>query len=157
MKLVDILKIESIKIPLASNDKDSIIKELVELVTNAIPLADFNSIHNAVCEREKTMSTGIGQGVAIPHCKTEGVTEISAALGIVPDGIDFDSLDGEPTKLFFLLISPESPAGPHLRCLSRISRLLNREEFRIKLTNASSPKEALSIIEEEEKQFFEIK
>ncbi|MFC1564433.1 PTS sugar transporter subunit IIA [candidate division KSB1 bacterium] len=156
MKLVDILKVENVKIPLTGQNKEEIITELVDLIAEPESGVDHKAVHQAILDREKTMSTGIGQGVAIPHGKTEGVDELMAAFGVVPGGVDFESLDGEPTYLFFLLVSPVGPAGPHLRCLSRISRLLNREQFREKLMKAGSPEEAVNLIDEEEKQYFEI-
>ncbi len=156
MKLVDILKTENVKIPLKGKTKEEIIEELVDLIAASDPEVDHEAVHQAILDREKTMSTGIGQGVAIPHGKTEGVEELIGAFGIAPEGVDFDSLDNEPTHLFFLLVSPVGPAGPHLRCLSRISRLLNREEFREHLIKAGSPEEAVKIINDEEKQYFEI-
>ncbi len=156
MRLVDILSVENIKIPLTGSTKEELISELVELISASNPLIDNKAVYDAILEREKTMSTGIGQGIAIPHGKTEGVKEIVAALGIAPAGADFESLDNEPIYLFFLLVSPAGPAGPYLRCLSRISRLLNGGEFRMKLMSAKTPESALSIIDEEEKKYFEI-
>ncbi|MCP4728347.1 MAG: PTS sugar transporter subunit IIA [bacterium] len=156
MKLVDILKTENVKIPLKGKNKEEIIEELVDLIVESNQEIDHDAVHQAILDREKTMSTGIGQGVAIPHGKTEGVDELMGAFGIAPDGVDFDSLDNKPTYLFFLLVSPVGPAGPHLRCLSRISRLLNREDFRELLMKAGSPEEAVKLINDEEKKYFEI-
>ncbi len=156
MKLIDILPLESIKVPLEARTKEDIIQELVNLLKISKPDLDIKTVHEAILEREKTMSTGIGQGIAIPHGKTEGVDKISAAFGIIPGGADFESIDEQPVYLFFLLASPAGPAGPHLRCLSRISRLLNRDEFRLKLIQAQNPEEVTAMIEEEEKQYFEI-
>lgn len=101
-------------------------------------------------EREKIMSTGIGDGIAIPHGKSDAVTELSAALGIHKRGVDFEALDGEPAFVFFLLVSPANVSGPHIRALARISRMLKNDGFKKKLIEAESPQDILSIIEEEE-------
>lgn len=96
------------------------------------------------------MSTGIGNGVAIPHAKTEAVDSLVAAFGRVPDGVDFKSLDGEPAHLIFLLLSPQEEAGLHVRALARISRMLKNAEFRERMLNADDAEEIFSIIQGEE-------
>jgi PTS system nitrogen regulatory IIA component len=96
------------------------------------------------------MSTGIGDGIAIPHGKSDAVTELSAALGIHKRGVDFDALDGEPTFVFFLLVSPANVSGPHIKALARISRMLKNDNFKKKLIEAGSSEELLGIIEAEE-------
>jgi len=153
MKLVDILPLENIKIPLTGKTKEEIITELVDIIAASNPDIDHKLVLHSVIDREKTMSTGIGHGIAIPHGKSRGVKQIAAAFGIVPDGVDFEAIDSQPAYLFFLLAAPEGPAGPHLRCLSMISRLLNSESFRQSLTEAASPEEALRIIDEGEQEF----
>ena len=152
MKLVEILPIENVKVPLEGKTKDEIITELVDIISFSNPLIDKNLVLKSVIDREKTMSTGIGKGIAIPHAKSKGVNEIATALGIAPDGIDFDALDSQPVYLFFLIAAPEGPAGPHLHCLSKISRLLNHDGYREKLLNSSSAKEALRLVEEGERE-----
>ena len=152
MKLVEILPIENVKVPLEGKTKDEIITELVDIISFSNPLIDKNLVLKSVIDREKTMSTGIGKGIAIPHAKSKGVNEIATALGIAPDGIDFDALDSQPVYLFFLIAAPEGPAGPHLHCLSMISRLLNHDGYREKLLNCSSAKEALRLVEEGERE-----
>jgi len=154
MKVIDILPIENIKIPLNSSTKDEIITELVDLISDSNPLVNRNVILKSIFEREATMSTGIGHGVAIPHGKTKGVKQIIASFGTSPQGINFNALDGNPVYIFFMIATPEGAAGPHLRCLSRISRLLNSEKFRNDLIVAASSEEAHRIIEDGEQQFF---
>ena len=156
MKLIDVIPVTNMKIPLTGRTKEEIITELVELIVESNPIIDRNLVLKSIFEREATMSTGIGNGVAIPHGKSKGVKEITGSFGIIPHGIDFDALDGEPVHIFFMIVSPEGPAGPHLRCLSRLSRLLNRDTFREKLISAVSPEEARHIIEDGERQFFEM-
>ena len=98
------------------------------------------------------MSTGIGDGIAIPHGKSDAVTSLAAALGIHKRGVDFESLDGEPAYVFFLLVSPADVSGPHIKALARISRLLKNDEFKNKLIDASTSEEILEIIETAEKE-----
>lgn len=150
MKLADILPVENIKIPLTGKTKDEIITELVDMIAASNPHIDQKAVLKSILDREKTMSTGIGHGIAIPHSKSNGVRELIAAMGIAPGGVDFEALDDQPVYLFFLLAAPEGPAGPHLRCLSMISRLLNQESFRKSLRESSTPVEALQIIDEAE-------
>lgn len=156
MKLIDIIPVENIKIPLESTVKKDIITELTDLIANSNPLVDRSAILKSIFDREATMSTGIGQGVAIPHGKSQGVKQITGSFGIIPDGVDFEALDGNPVQIFFLIAAPDGPAGPHLRCLSRLSRLLNKENFREQLLNSESAADARRIIEEGEQQFFEM-
>ncbi len=156
MKIIDIIPLENIKIPLTGKTKEEIITELSDQIANSNPLVDRNIILKSIFDREATMSTGIGHGVAIPHGKSKGVKDIVGSFGIAPQGVDFDALDGNPVFLFFLIAAPEGPAGPHLRCLSRLSRLLNRDNFREDILAAATPEEARRIIEDGEQQFFEM-
>lgn len=150
MLLSELLKPERIKIPLASTGKDELLGELVDVVDSTSPLKNRQDVLRAVKEREEVLSTGIGNGVAIPHGKAASVPELALAAGITPDGVNFDALDGKPVKLFFLLVGPDSAAGEHVKALSRISRLLRREAFRDRLLAASSPEEFYSILVEAE-------
>jgi len=152
MKLVDILPIENIKVPLDSKTKDEILTELVDIISSSNPHIDKKAVLKAVMDREKTMSTGIGKGIAIPHAKSKGVHEIITALGIAPDGIEFDALDSQPVVLFFLIVAPEGPAGPHLHTLSRISRLLNNDIYQEKLLNCTSAIDALHLVQDGERE-----
>jgi PTS system nitrogen regulatory IIA component len=99
------------------------------------------------------MSTGIGHGIAIPHGKSEFVTELGGVLGIKKEGVDFDALDGKSTYIFFLLVSPLDVSGPHIKALARISRLLKGEDFRQQLIASVDKEDAIAIIEEEEKKY----
>ena len=152
MKLADILPIENIKIPLTGKTKEEIITELVDIATASNPNIDKKVVLRSILERERTMSTGIGHGIAIPHGRTKGVKDIIAALGIVHNGIDFDAIDSQPAFLFFLLAAPEGETGQHLRCLSLISRLLNRDSFRKQLIECRSPKEVFRIVDDAEQK-----
>ncbi len=150
MQLTELLSPERIKIPLVSSSKDDILAELVEVVARNASVRDTDGILRAVREREEVLSTGIGSGVAIPHGKSSAVTDLSLVAGVQPEGIDFEALDGKAVNLFFLLVGPESAAGQHVKALSRISRLLRRDSFRVRLTEATTPEQFYSIIAEAE-------
>lgn len=150
MLLTELLKPGRIKIPLASTGKNELLAELVDVVDSDLPLADRDEVLRAVQEREEVLSTGIGNGVAIPHGKAPSVPGLALAAGVARAGVDFDALDGQPVSLFFLLVGPDSAAGEHVKALSRISRLLRRESFRDRLIAAPSPEEFYSILVEAE-------
>ena len=157
MKLTEILTKSRIDLDLAAHDKDEIIERLVDLVALDLEKVDREPVLKAVQAREELMSTGVGNGVAIPHCKTDAVDSIVAAFGRCCEPVDYDALDGKPVSLVFLLVGPEDAAGPHIKALSRISRLLSYDEFRTRLTRAKTAEEILDAISDEEKQYFESK
>lgn len=136
--LSDLLSPERVKVPLASQSKDDVVRELVQLALPSSSAASLERIVTAVRDRERLSSTGIGHGIAIPHGRTSEVESIIVAAGVAPSPIDFDALDGRPVSLFFLLIGPESAGGAHVRALGRISRILRHESVREDLTHASS-------------------
>lgn len=150
MLLSELLSAERVKVPLASRTKSDVLRELVELVAPSAgrrgERVDPESILESVREREAVLSTGIGDGVAIPHGKTPHVDQLVLAAGVAYDPVDFDALDGKPVHLFFLLVGPESAAGAHVKALSRISRLLRRESLRASLVAAQSAPDFLRLI-----------
>ncbi|HJP33176.1 MAG: PTS sugar transporter subunit IIA [Candidatus Latescibacteria bacterium] len=150
MSLLDILSAQSTLVGLKGHSKDEIIEELVGSLEVGAAIADRDKVLQAVLEREKIMSTGIGDGIAIPHGKTDAVSQLSAALGIHKRGVDFEALDGEPAFVFFLLVSPANVSGPHIKALARISRMLKNDTFKKRLIEAESADEILGIIAEEE-------
>jgi len=150
MKIMDFLHEKAIKAELVASTKEGIIKELVELLAGAQAIKDKEKLTRTLLERETLGSTGIGQGVAIPHGKSESVKELVAAFGLSKKGVDFDSLDGEPVYIFFLLVAPEDSAGPHLKALARISRLLKDKYFRDTLRMSKDVKTILKIIRQED-------
>jgi len=155
MNLKDILSLAVIRIPLANVTKDGIIEEMVDVLYENSRINEKEKILNAIFEREKLMSTGVGDGVAIPHAKAEGIDKIAAVFGITKQDVDFQSLDNKPVRIIFLLVGPVNQPGPHLKALSRISRLLHQADFRKKLLKSRQPKEALQIILDEEQKCFE--
>lgn len=146
MLLSELLSADRVKVPLKSRTKNDVLRELVDLVGTGRPGLDLTPILASVREREQVLSTGIGQGIAIPHGKTPHIDQLVLAAGVSPDPIDFDALDGRPVHLFFLLVGPESASGAHVKALSRISRLLRREQLRGDLTAARSPAAFLEVV-----------
>jgi len=148
--LSELLTPDRVRIPLRSTTKDDLLGELVGVVAEAAQVRDADDVLRAVREREEVLSTGIGNGVAIPHGKSAAVRDLILAAGVTEHGVDFEALDGQPVRLFFLLVGPEEAAGQHVKALSRISRLLRRDSFRTRLIGARSSEEFLSIIAEAE-------
>lgn len=159
MRISEILKEDLICTQLKGNTKEEIINEMIDILTNssvAEKVLDKEKVRNCIFEREKIMSTGVGNGFAIPHGKTDAVSDIVAAFGITEKPIDYQSLDEKPVRLVFLLVARENMVGPHIKLLSRISRLMNKEEFRQKLLTLSSPNEILETFKSEESTYFDI-
>ena len=148
MLLTDLLTVERIKIPLQSRSKDEILRELVQVLRDQNGYPEGDDILRAVRERESVLSTGIGNGVAIPHGKSPVVPDLIMAAGCTAQPVDFDSLDGAPVSLFFLLVGPETAAGPHIKALSRISRLVRRDDARMRLQNAKTSEEFFRALQE---------
>ncbi len=155
MKICEILKVDKIIPSMKSENKEDAINELIDLFKDDERVRDIDSIKISVQEREKIMSTGVGKGFAIPHAKTNSVNEIIAAFGKLQTPIDFQALDDQPVNLVFLLIGKENLAGPHIKLLSRISRMMNIDEFRENLAKAATAEEIYSLFDEEEKKYFE--
>jgi nitrogen PTS system EIIA component len=150
MKVFDFLDERAINTDLKSKDKEGVIKELVSLLAKTKRIKNENEMVRILLERESLGSTGIGQGIAIPHGKSSKVKEMVAALGISKSGLNFDALDGEPVYILFLLLAPANSAGPHLKALARISRLLKDKYFRDSIRNASDKESVLEIIKQED-------
>lgn len=149
MLLTELLTPERIKIPLEARSKEELLRELVSAVTGS-DREDHDDVLRAVREREAVLSTGIGHGVAIPHGKSAAVGELRMAAGRTREPIDFDALDGQPVSLVFLLVGPESAAGPHIKALSRISRIVRRDDVRDRLIAAGSADEFLQALQDAE-------
>lgn len=152
---MDFLHKRAVAVNLKSRDKKGVIKELIDLVIRSgeVKPKDKESLVKILLDRELLGSTGIGLGIGIPHGKSTNVKNLIGAVGISKAGVNFDSLDGEPVYIFFLLIAPQESAGPHLKALARISRLLKDKYFRDILKNAKSEKDLLNaIIKEDQKR-----
>jgi fructose-specific phosphotransferase system IIA component len=139
-------------VPLESRDKISAIKELVDLLGFNNLLSNKDVVLNAVLTREKTRSTGIGSGIAIPHGKCNAVKELVMSIGIAGEPIDFESIDGKPVKIIILLASPIDQTGPHIQALAKISRLMLDELFKEKLEKSTSPQDVYKLLSEKEKE-----
>ncbi|MHC4753247.1 MAG: PTS sugar transporter subunit IIA [Planctomycetota bacterium] len=138
MALIDLIAEKIVKIPLESKDKPDVLRELVQILKDAGEIDDFNAVLKAVQDREDKQSTGLEESIAVPHCKTTAVSSLKLAIGIAPQGIDFDSVDGEPSKLFFLLLAPPGQSGPHVEALAEIARLARSKSFCKALVHADN-------------------
>lgn len=156
MKVSELLKPEFVIADLKGETKEEIINELVDLFKSDVRVEDIEKVRTAVIDREKVMSTGVGKGFAIPHGKTNAVKEIIGAFGRIKDGIDYESLDGNPVNLVFLLVGKDNLISTHIKLLSRISRLMNKDDFRHRLLEANDAKEIISLFTEEEEHFLEL-
>ena len=155
MKISDILVEDFVQTGMTGTSKDDIINALVDMVAKSPKVLDADKVRKAIFDREKIMSTGVGYGFAIPHGKTDAVSDIVGAFGVTASPIDYHSLDEKPVRLVFLLVGKDNLVGPHLKLLSRISRLMNKEDFRAKLLEAPSPKDVLELFRLEEATYFE--
>ena len=153
MKLSERLTPNRIRIPLTSQTKDEVLQELVSILPDRDD-EERERILQAILDREAKMSTGIGQGVAIPHGKCECVREMEIAFGISPQPIDFASLDGKPVQVFFLLVSAPDKSGPHIKALAQISRMLSSPSLREELGVAQTPEDVARLIREREEVLF---
>lgn len=152
MKITDLLNIKSIAINPKVNSKNEAIDKLVDLMDASGNLVDKNEYKKAVLAREELSTTGIGDGIAIPHAKTKAVKNAGLAAMIVNDGVDYDSLDGNPAKIFFLIGAPDGENNVHLEVLARLSTMLMDEKFRNALENSKTPEEFVDLIDEFENE-----
>jgi fructose-specific phosphotransferase system IIA component len=152
MLLTQILQPDCVKVPLVSRDKESVIAELVDLLDASGLLSDKEVALQAVLTRERIQSTGTGAGIAIPHGKCNAVRELVMAMGIAPEPIDFQSVDGKPVTILILLVSPTDQTGPHIQALARISRLMLNEEFRQNLEKAVSAEQVYELLNTQESE-----
>ena len=154
MQIMDFLSKKAIITDIKSTRKEDVIKEMVDLLIESgdVEKRNRNKLIDSLMAREALGSTAIGQGIAIPHAKCDCVDKLVAAFGLSKKGVDFDSLDGEPAYIFFLLVAPQDSAGPHLKALARISRLLKDKYFRDSLRACSDEKAIIKIITEEDEK-----
>ena len=152
MKILDVLSVDAINVDLKARDKKGILDELVAPVVEKTG-ASHEKLVKVLLERERLGSTGIGGGIGIPHGKLKNLDALILAFGLSRKGVDFESIDGRPTHIFFLLLTPESSAGVHLKMLARISRLLKNDGLKERLMGAEAPEDVVAIIEEEDEEF----
>lgn len=151
MKILDVLHKEAILSDLKALDKQGVLEELVTPIAR-IAGVNHDYLVRVLMERERLGSTGIGDGIGIPHGKLKDLDSLVLGFGLSRKGADFESMDGQPTHIFFLLVTPENSTGLHLKLLARISRILKSELFRQKLMDAANSDEIYSIIQEEEEE-----
>jgi len=153
MKITDILSADMIIPDLKGATKPDILSELAKLLTSKYKEISLRDLLAVLAERERLGSTAIGDGIAIPHGKLRGVGKIIGAFGRHLNGVDFDSLDGGPSQLFFVLVAPEDSASLHLKALARVSRLLKESSFRDHLIAAKDADELYKLIKEEDAKY----
>ncbi|HBO69388.1 MAG TPA: PTS fructose transporter subunit IIA [Deltaproteobacteria bacterium] len=150
MKILDIVTPAAVLDDLRAETKEGVLRELSEVISGMVPSLPADRLTSILMERESLGSTGIGDGVAIPHGKVAGIERLVAAFGRSRKGVQFHSLDGKPAHLFFVIMAPEYSAGMHLKALARISRLLKDERFRRSLLEAADADGLRRIFQEED-------
>jgi fructose-specific phosphotransferase system IIA component len=153
VKISDILTEDFVVVGLDVSTKEDAINALVDIIAKSDKVKNANKVREAVFEREKIMTTGVGKGFAVPHGKTDAVTDIVAVFAVTKKPIDYESLDGEPVRLIFLIVGRDNMVGPHIKLLSRVSKLMNDNNFREKLLNAKTPKEVVELFKTEEEKY----
>jgi len=154
MNLFSLLKSDTILTNVKVKNKKKLISVLVDSLENELGVENIPEIKDAVWEREQIMSTGVGKGLAIPHCKTKVVDENFGAFAILKEPLDFNSIDNQPVRLVFLLVGPDEKNSLHIKLLSRISRLMNSGTFRDKVLSCEDSKEVLDAFQQEEEKYF---
>ncbi len=146
--LKDLLSRRTVRVGLVGETKNEIIDELVRALEGLPEIRDLDEVRRAVLERESVMSTGVGKGLALPHAKTSAVTGTVAAFAVTHDPVEWGAIDNEPVRLVFLLVGTEAAKSQHIKVLSRVSRLMNRDDFRACLLEADSPDDVVEEFEE---------
>jgi len=152
MKILDVLEKEAVIVDLKATDKIGVLEELVHPIARTAEV-DRQELLRILMERERLGSTGIGGGIGIPHGKIKSLESLVLGFGLSRKGVNFESMDGKPTHIFFLLITPENSTGLHLKLLARISRILKNDPFKEKLVSAKDRDEVIRIIQEEDEDF----
>ncbi|MFP6664919.1 MAG: PTS sugar transporter subunit IIA [Deltaproteobacteria bacterium] len=150
MTITDLLTEECVIPELQSTTKEGVLAELAELLQAAVPSSDPGTLLAVLREREKLNSTAIGDGIAIPHGRLPGLSQVKAGFALSKAGVDFDSIDCQPTHIFFALVAPENAATLHLKALARIARILKDPQFRADLLSLEGPHEIFAAIVEKD-------
>jgi fructose-specific phosphotransferase system IIA component len=146
MTLIDLITDKIIKTPLESKDKPDVLREMVQILKDAGEIDDFDEVLKAVQEREDKQSTGLTDNIAVPHAKTPAVKSLKLAIGISPEGIDFNSVDKQPSKLFFLLLAAPGMSGPHVEALAEIAKLAQSKTLCQALVSAKTAQEVVELL-----------
>jgi nitrogen PTS system EIIA component len=153
LKITDFLNAARIIPDLKGKDKKAVLKEMADGLAAQDRFLNAQTLFDTLLEREKISSTAIGEGVAIPHGKAAGIRKVAGIFARSLPGVNFESLDGGPTHLFFVLLAPEDSAADHLKALARISRLLKDGSFRVRLMEGKTKEEIFAVIREEDEKF----
>jgi len=149
MALIDLIEETVVRAPLKAVGKEAVIRELVDTLAAAGKILDAETAYQAVLDREAKGSTGLAEGIAVPHGKTISARELTIAIGVSPDGVEFGSMDGKPARLFFLILAPPDKAGPHIEALAEIARMSRSKAFCSALASCRSPTEVVRMLKEE--------
>jgi len=152
LSVASLLAPERVRVGLSAAGKEDVIEAMVDLLGEAAAVRDLAQVREAVLAREAVMSTGVGKGLALPHARTNAVAETVAAFAVTAGPVGYGALDGQPVRLVFLLVGPEDERSTHVRLLSRISRLMNREAFRARLLQAPDAEAVLAVFREGEEE-----
>lgn len=152
MRITDVLQTASVAVHQHINTKSDALHFMIDMLQTRGGIADASKVENLIFERENIMSTGVGKGFAFPHAKTDAVMQPIGALITLDEPVEYQALDNKPVNIIFMLLGQENAVGTHLRLLSRISRLMNSDDFRERLLKASSANEVIEMISEEESQ-----
>lgn len=150
MNIFSLLSTQTILPNLQANDKTEVLDKMVSSLRDQVSDGELERIRDAVFEREKIMSTGVGKGLAIPHGKAAGIEQTYAAFAILEDPVDYEAIDDQPVSMVFLLVGPQASNSLHIKMLSRISRLMNNSEFRERLKTCSTAEDIIEQFKEEE-------
>ena len=148
MALVDLVTEDVIKLPLKALTKTDVLRELTQVLADAGHVGNLELVLDALMLRESKGSTGLEAGIAVPHCKTTEVDTLVLAIGISPEGIEFDALDGQPSKLFFMMLAPPDQSGPHIEALSEIARSTQSKAFCVSMIESRTAKEVVELFRE---------
>jgi mannitol/fructose-specific phosphotransferase system IIA component (Ntr-type) len=145
MALIDLIDEQVVRVPLTSDTKEGVMRELVGVLADAGKVESTDGAVDALMKREGLGSTGLENGIAVPHAKTPEVSSLTVAIGIAPSGIDFDAMDGQPSKLFFLMLAPPDQSGPHIEALAEIARMTQSAAFCRALVSSKTPAEVIEL------------
>ncbi|MBN2738127.1 MAG: PTS sugar transporter subunit IIA [Spirochaetales bacterium] len=149
MALVDLIEKNVIKIPMTAESKTAAIDEMIEVLVNANKISHPGAVRQAILKREDLGSTGLENGIAVPHAKCDEVDKLILALGISPRGIDFEAMDGNPSHLFFMILAPPDQSGPHIEALAEIAKITRSKSFYKLLITAANAEEVVELFHEE--------
>lgn len=150
MTIFSLLRPETVIPNMEASDKSEVLERLVSSLKGQVSNGELEKIREAVFEREKIMSTGVGKGLAIPHGKAAGIEQTYAAFGMLKDAVDYEAIDDQPVNMVFLLVGPQASNSLHIKMLSRISRLMNNSDFRDRLRNCETADEIIEQFKDEE-------